>query len=156
MDSFHFDMQANTCARAFKDICVAQYHKLTVDCNPHRPEMVLNGWTEGDPAVGNLTPYNCHGDKIADVTSILFDFENESSINLGRPTIHDEPCTGKTRRRSRTSDSLLTRHRLVPIGLGLTYQIFSLRILCSPQLRLLSSVVVVRPGPLQAIYTIVT
>ena len=98
---FNFDMQRKTSARLFKDICVAQYYMLTVDFHPHRPEMVLNGWIKGDPAVGSLAPYMCYADRIMDITTTLLDFENETSINLGRPTIHKTPCNGKTRRRSR-------------------------------------------------------
>ena len=153
---FHFDMQGKTCARFFKDIRVTQYYRLTVDFHPYRPEMVLNGWIKGDPAAESLSPYMCQADKITDVTSILLDFENGNSINLGRPTIHGAPCTGKTRRRSRVPDSLLTRPRLMRIGLGLTYQIFSMRILHSARLRILSIVIVAHPGPLQAIHTIAT
>ena len=132
---FHFDMQRKTCARFFEDICVAQYYRLTVDFHPHRPEMVLNGWIKGNPAVGSVAPYRCHADTIMDVTSIILDFENENSTSLGQPTIHRAPCTGEIRRRSRIPDSLLTNPRLVQLGLGFKYQIFSMRILRCPRLR---------------------
>ena len=131
---FHFDMQRKMCARIFEDICVAQYYRLTVDFHPHRPEMVLNGWIEGDPAVGVLAPYRCHADRIMDITTILLDFENDTSVNLGCPTIHGTPCTGKTRHRSRIPDSLLTYLRLLQLGRHFKNQIFSMRILRCPRL----------------------
>lgn len=114
---FHFDMQRKTCARLFKEICVAQYYMLSVDFHPHRPEMVLNGWLKGDPAVGSSAPYRCDADKIMDIMTLLLDFEKETSINLGSPTIHGKRYDGKTRRRSSVLDSLLTLSRLLLLGL---------------------------------------
>ena len=105
---FRIDMQGKMCAHFFEDIYIAQCHKLTVNFHPDRPEMVLNGWILGDPAVGSLAPYSTGGDKIMDVTTILLNLENETSISLGRPTIHGTLDTGKTRRRSGIPDSLLT------------------------------------------------
>lgn len=131
---FNFDMQRKTCARFFKEICVAQYYMVTVDFHPHRPEMVLNGWIKGDPAVESSTPYQCNADKIMDIITLLLNFENETSINLGRPTIHGTLYDGKTRRRSSISDSLLTLPRLLFLGMVFKYQIFSMRILRCPRL----------------------
>ena len=145
---FHFDMQRKTCARLFKEIRVAQYYMLTVDFHPHRPEMVLNGWIKGNPAVGSSPPYRCDADKIMDIRTLLLDFEKQTSINLGSPTIHGKRYDGKTRHRSRAPDSILTVSRLLLFGLDFKDQVFSMRILRCPRLEELHTVIVAHSRPL--------
>ena len=153
---FHFDMQRKTCVRYFKEIRVAQYYMLTVDFHPHSPEMVLNGWIKGDPAVGSSAPYRCDADKIMDMTTLLLDFENKTLINLGNPAIHRTLYDGKTKHRFRISNSLLTLSRLLHLELDFKNKILSMRVLRCPRLGVLQSVIVAHSRPLQALHNILS